>query len=191
MRGGRAAVKSHAAPRGLWAAIVALLVMASAGVAAAADDAPLEDAVKATYLYKFAPFVEWPAAVASSTTFNLCVVGQGPVADLVSRAAEGQRVGAQTIAVSHLQTVSRPVVCELLYIGNSAADNAAEILKTVHGTPVLTVTNAAPDERSKGIINFVTMGNRVRFEIDNKAAADNGLVISSKLLSLAVSVRSR
>jgi YfiR/HmsC-like len=190
MRRGRAAVMRRAAPRALWAAAAALLVVGSAG-AAAADDAPLEDAVKATYLYKFAPFVEWPAALASSTTFNLCVVGQGPVADLVNRAAEGQRVGAQTIAVSHLQTVSRPVVCELLYIANSAADNAAEILKTVHGTPVLTVTNAAPDERSKGIINFVTVGNRVRFEIDNNAAADNGLVISSKLLSLAVAVRSR
>jgi hypothetical protein len=188
--GGRAAVMRRAAPRGLGAAVAALLVLGSAG-AVAADDGPLEDAVKATYLYKFAPFVEWPPAIASSTTFSLCVVGQGPVADLVNRAAAGQRVGAQTIVVSHLQTVSRPVVCELLYIANSAADNTAEILKTVHGTPVLTVTNAAPDERSKGIINFVTVGDRVRFEIDTKAAADNGLVISSKLLSLAVAVRSR
>jgi len=56
---------------------------------------------------------------------------------------------------------------------------------------VLTVTDSMTDPRSKGIINFVIDNNRVRFEIDNRAAAENGLTISSKLLSLAISVRPR
>jgi hypothetical protein len=51
------------------------------------------------------------------------------------------------------------------------------------------VTDARPDARAHGIINFVIEGNRVRFEIDLNAAAENHLLISSKLLNLAVRVR--
>jgi hypothetical protein len=56
---------------------------------------------------------------------------------------------------------------------------------------VLTVTDSARDEPARGIINFLIQNNRVRFEIDNGAAAESGLTISSKLLSLAVSVKPR
>jgi hypothetical protein len=44
---------------------------------------------------------------------------------------------------------------------------------------------------AKGMLNFVIADNRVRFEIDDKTAADSGFVISSKLLSLASHVRPR
>ena len=59
----------------------------------------------------------------------------------------------------------------------------------MRGSPVLTVTDAATDAGAHGIVNFVIEGNRVRFEIDLNAAAENHLMISSKPLDLAVRVR--
>jgi hypothetical protein len=56
---------------------------------------------------------------------------------------------------------------------------------------VLTITDSARNARAKGIVHFVLRDNRVRFEIDEQAAAENGLVISSKVLGLAISVRPR
>jgi hypothetical protein len=56
--------------------------------------------------------------------------------------------------------------------------------------PLLVVTSQAA-EGHKGIINFVIRDDRVRFEIDDAEAARRGLTISSKLLSLAVSVKPR
>jgi hypothetical protein len=53
---------------------------------------------------------------------------------------------------------------------------------------VLTVTDAAPSG-VHGIVNFVLLDDRVRFEIDLGQAARNGIAISSKLLSLAVTVQ--
>jgi hypothetical protein len=44
---------------------------------------------------------------------------------------------------------------------------------------------------ARGIIEFVIENNRVRFNIDDQAAAANGLVISSQLLNLARNVRVR
>ena len=62
-------------------------------------------------------------------------------------------------------------------------------LEAVRGTPVLTVTDAARDGGAQGIVNFVNVDNRVRFEIDLRSAAVNHLEISSKLLNVASRVR--
>jgi hypothetical protein len=56
---------------------------------------------------------------------------------------------------------------------------------------VLTVTDDQADPAESGIINFVLENDRVRFAIDDGAAAANHLTISSKLLGLATRVTGR
>ena len=60
------------------AAGLAVLIL---GGAAAATAAPLELAVKATYLYKLAPFVSWPSTGWATPTAPLviCIQGARPV----------------------------------------------------------------------------------------------------------------
>lgn len=67
----------------------------------------------------------------------------------------------------------------------------AEVVAALQGAPVLTVTDAPQGDATGGVINFVLIDGRVRFDIDQRAAQDNHLVISSKLLGLAVRVRNR
>jgi len=50
----------------------------------------LETAVKATYLYKFAPFVTWPQRPGP---FVICVVGRDPFGPVLDQAVAGQRAG--------------------------------------------------------------------------------------------------
>lgn len=153
----------------------------------------LEYAVKATYLNKFAPFVEWPNAAAEfpGGAFTLCVVGNDPINGVLDRAASGQDVAGRPIVIRHITSVTGNPGCTVMYVTGSDAQSVAGVLAAVRGMPVLTVTDSAPDPAAKGIINFVISDNRVRFEIDDNAAAASGLTISSKLLSLAVHVQSR
>jgi hypothetical protein len=65
-----------------------------------------------------------------------------------------------------------------------------DILDAARGIPVLTVTNQGQDG-VKGIVNLIVQENKVRFEIDDRAAMESGIAISSKLLNLAVRVRPR
>ena len=155
-----------------------------------AQTGTVEYAVKATYLYKFAPYVEWPDGSfhSPSDPLVLCVAGSDAVANLVDEAAQGQTAGGHTVTVRHIVEPKRNSGCHILYVAASHRDPATA-LGMVRGTPVLTVTDARPDARAHGIINFVIEGNRVRFEIDLNAAAENHLLISSKLLNLAVRVR--
>jgi hypothetical protein len=155
-----------------------------------AETPPLELAVKATYLYKFAPFVEWPATAFAtpSSNFNLCVVGDDPFGDVLDRAVAGQQAGDHPIVVR--RSARAAPGCHILYAAGSSAQPLREILDAVRGTAVLTVTDQRQDS-AKGIVNLVVQENKVRFEIDDRAAMDSGIAISSKLLSLAVRVRPR
>jgi hypothetical protein len=165
-----------------------LVMLLPRGVVGA--DQPLELAVKATFITKLLPFVGWPsnALASSGGAFRICVAGKDPFDDLLDRAAYHQSVGGYPVEVSHLEIVTRSNGCQVLYAAGSRDQSVAEMLEVVRGTPVLTITDAATDPKSRGIVNFIISDSRVRFEIDDTAAVQNSLSISSKLLSLAVRV---
>lgn len=169
------------------AVLMVLGLLGAPGPAAAAEGQSLEQAVKATYLYKFGLFVEWPGAAFASanSAVNLCVVGEDPFGATLDNAVNGQRIGGREIAVRRLKTAGRESGCHILYAGGSEAQ---QVMAAVRGSGVLTITDAHAGT-SAGIINFVIKDNRVRFNIDEAAAAQNGITISSKLLSLALDVK--
>lgn len=179
-------------PRWLWLALVLGLAWAPA-VPAHDQGASLEYAVKATYLYKFTPFIDWPprAFAASSSPFDLCVAGDDPFREVLDAAVASQRVGDRRIIVRRLTILERPAGCHILFIGGTDSRAVATALQAAVGMPILTVTDGARDPGAKGMVNFVLQANRVRFEIDDLAAAASGLAISSKLLNLALNVRPR
>ncbi len=181
--------------RGAVAAFAGLCVVANATapVGAAAQAGPLEYAVKAAYLYKVAPFVEWPASAFAGAAgpFSICVQGADPFGATLDRAVAGQRLGAHPIMVRRMDAVSAEAGCQILFAGGSRRQTVADALRAVHGAPVLTVTDGDRPPNSRGVIHFVLKDSRVRFDIDDEAASENGLNISAKLLNLALSVRTR
>jgi hypothetical protein len=151
-------------------------------------DSSLADAVKAAYLDKLGDFVSWPASAFSSPAdpLHLCVAGTDPFGPLLDQAVEGQRIGGHPILVVRLDHMERGMACQILFVSGSLRQGVADALDKVRGAPVLTVTDGASDAGTRGMVNFVLRDNRVRFEIDEISASQSGLMISSKLLSLAV-----
>jgi hypothetical protein len=149
---------------------------------------PLEIAVKAAYLYKFAPFVDWPAEADSTAPFAICVIGADPFGPVLERAVSGQRVGERPIVVRRLSLAVANPPCQIAYLGGTRAQPVKDALRILRGSPILTVTEGSDPA---GIIDLGLVDGRVRFRIDEQAAADNRLTISSKLLSLALAVRPR
>jgi hypothetical protein len=160
---------------------------------AAAQDSAREYAVKAAYLAKFGSFVDWPkSAFASPTTpINICISGQDPFGAALERLLSGQQAGARPIVVRRIATGGRDPGCQILYAGGSDAQSVDQSLAAARGMPTLTVTDDAPAGSNPSVLYFVVRDNRVRFVIDDQAAATNGLTISSELLKLALSVKAR
>ncbi len=182
-------IRCAAGALGLAAAFALLFVITPAS----ATDAPLDQAVKATFLYKFAPFVQWPADAFESpqTPLSICVSGDDGVAELIDRAAAGQRDGDRPILVRHLERTENDVPCQILYVAPNQRQPVSQALAAVQDRPVLTVTDSASSPAAHGMIDFVIEGGRVRFDIDERAAAKAGLMNSSRLLSLARTVTPR
>jgi hypothetical protein len=163
-----------------------LALIAGLGVRARAADLPLEYAVKASYLYKFAPFVQWPPSAFEAPTAPLaiCIAGQDPFGSALSEAVRGQHVNGHPIVVRRVETVHPGMACQILFVGGD--DTEADLQAVAH-EPVLTVTDRSHGGIG-GMIQFVMVRGRVRFAVDQASAQQCGIAISSKLLGLAVSV---
>lgn len=177
----------HRLPSHLFAA-----ALAAALPAREVQAQPLEAAVKAAFLPKFAPYATWPmpAEPQAGAPYAICVVGRDPFGSLIDEAAVGARRDASTIVVRRIEKIDRSSGCHIAYLGGSAIQSVPAALSALAGAPVLTVTDSRVG-RDRGMIHFELKTGRVRFHIDDMAAARSQLALSSKLMSLALSVRQR
>lgn len=144
--------------------------------------------LKANYLHKFTPFTQWPASAfpRPGSPFRLCIGGHDPMGEAIDRLAHGKRVGDRPMVVVRLATVGRDPDCHVLFLGLSRTQTPQEMLALVAGKPILTVADEAL-EAPGAVIQFITVGDRLRFEIRPEAAQAQGLGLSSKLMALSAS----
>jgi hypothetical protein len=182
------------APRQLAAVIaVALMLPFGAFMSSAAAQSPsLEYPIKAAFLFKFGEFVQWPAQAfaPSSGTLNICVVGDSAFAAIVANAVQGETVAGRQVAAQALASIASSDPCHIAYLAGSPKQSVEDAIKELAGKPVLTVTDEGRGSVA-GTIHFIVRNNRVRFAIDDQAAARNGLNLSSALLNIAVTVKRR
>ena len=185
------------APRGkqcLLPRVIALVVMGaifgSLGLSAQKSK-PREFEVKATYLYNFARFVEWPtiAAVAKSDSFPICVLGQDPFGPALDTIVAGETIGGKAVLAKRVLKPQDAVSCRVLYISSSEETRLREVLAGLDKAAVLTVSDIPQFSQRGGMIQFVQESNKIRFEVNLASAEDAGLTLSSELLKVAVLVR--
>ena len=147
--------------------------------------------VKAAFLFNFTKFVEWPpsAFAAPDSPMNICVVGRDPFGRALDEIVQGERVGGRRVAVERLSAMPPPKTCQLVYI-DAEGKEVSKLLASA-GPGVLTVGEGDDFLRDGGIIGFVIENHRVRFDINQAAAENAALKLSSKLLSVARFVEHR
>lgn len=157
------------------------LVLGLLGFRADAEPVPEYD-LKATYLYNFALFTEWPAGNAGDGSFRLCVLGKDPFGPALRR-IEGKLVGGRPIAVARLTTLSAIRQCQLLFVTEREAENMSRIFAELGEASVLTVTDVPAGPPAA--ITLAVDNQRLVFDVALPRAQAASLVLSSKLLKLA------
>lgn len=173
--------------------VIALALVCAAGESCAQPTPPqisLEYAVKATYLYKLAPFVNWPpdTFTAANTPFRICVVGEDPFDNFLEKAVTGRSLGTHPFEVRRMEVLAPGAGCQIVFIGHLHSQSIRQALDAVRGEPVLTVTDSTANPDSGSVMQFVMEDGRVRFDVNTREAERNHLTISSKLLNLALAV---
>jgi hypothetical protein len=173
--------------------LLSLAFILAAGLMAGETDPQDEYQVKAAFLYTFTRFIEWPPEVFAgpSEPFALCVLGKDPFGRALEDMGNGRKFQGRAFAIRRISDPSQTQGCHLLFVSSSERKHVLSAL-TDMGTPGLLTVGESNSQTAEGmIINFTLEDGKIRFEININAAAAvrEKLRVSSRLLSLAVSLK--
>lgn len=178
----------HGRGLSLAAALALLLSAHSVGMvrAQAPRGAPDPELLKAAFVYNFAKFTRWPEAAwrEPSASFRLCTLGQDPLVESLA-GLRGESVGGRPVEVRAVELPLAGRTCHLLYLARSGQARLTELLGSINGQPVLTVSQAPSFARGGGMVELYRDYDRLRFRINVEAARVAGLQLSARLLDLA------
>lgn len=166
-----------------------LICLIAAGAAGQIADQSVEYQVKAAFLLNFAKFVEWPPNVfeAADSPVAICVLGKDPFGQALDDVIQGETVESRKLVIERISKAPAPRMCHVVFVG-SGGKNITEALSSL-GRGVLTVGEGDKFLQDGGMIAMVVENRKVRFDVNQTAAINAGLNLSSRLLTVARSVR--
>ena len=102
---------------------------------------------------------------------------------------KGGKIHGLALIDRRIDSVQQARSCDILFVSTSEDDDLGRDLDELHDAPVLTVSDIPDFVTRGGIVQFVLVGNRVRFEVNLSSAQRARLTLSSQLLKVALAVR--
>jgi len=167
--------------------VVAGLLLLMPATGRAEPTSKEEDLARYSFLYKIAYFVEWPAEALPllGDPFAICALGRHRVRlllnALIRKSVQGRRIAVMLVHDSS-SDLSK---CQMLFVADSEAGRIDQILAAVGTKPILTVGEIPDFAKHGGMVEISPDEDQLDLTINLDAAQRAGLMISSKLLSLA------
>jgi hypothetical protein len=160
-----------------------LIVLVLASGSAFAQDRPAHE-IYSMMLFNFTRYVQWPAEGGSE--FVIGVIGNTEVYNTLNGWYGGKPRGAQTYVIKKFNSAADVTDCQVLYIdkSKSAEFDGAKAKVTGKGTLVITDKNGLGEKGSS--INFKTVDNKLKFELNQKAIEASNLKVSGSLSAMAI-----
>ena len=164
-----------------------ILLLGCTGSGLLADEVIPEYKVKAAFLYNFTKFVEWPAVRTTEPgrPITIGVLGRNPFGDELANITRGRTVNGRSFAVSAVHTTEEAAAVDLLFVCAGEEARMKAMQESLHDAGVLTVGESPQFLAAGGVINFVIVGDKVRFAVNLAASERAGLKLSAQLLKLA------
>ena len=146
--------------------------------------------VKAAAIYNFLLFTSWPDGTSEDGALVVGVLG----ADDIERAfgpVKNEGIGGRPLETRRLRKktpASELYECHVIFLSTSAASDHARLLSLLDDRAVLTISDSEGFLDKGGMINLVTQGNKIKFEVNTAAADRAGIKFRAKLLRLAVRI---
>lgn len=175
----------------LWLLYAPFVFSVCQAQAVPATQAPaVEYQVKASLVFNFMHFIEWPAdAFQHDGQITICLVGRDVYGNAL-RVLEKEVVQGKSLVVKTygLWYPALADACQVVIFSPQEQDTVRQPLSTLSGKSVLTVGETPGFLKSGGIIKFAIINDTVQFEVNLEAAKQARLNISSKMLRLASNV---
>ena len=145
--------------------------------------------LKAAYLLNFARFIYWPEQIIVTTdSFNICVIGDSPFGDSLEKLSN-KKIKNKKIKVKRAKNYEKENACHIVYISESRKGDYKEVINNIDNDSVLTVSDIDGFASSGGMIGFVRVGNKIKFEINVDKSMKSNIKYKSQLLEVADKLR--
>ena len=159
--------------------LVALALLFAWNTSVAEESPERESQITVAYLYHFTKFTEWPTV---SPVFHYCVYDDANFTDLLQQTYSGKTIGDASIEVKNISSQAKLDDCQLIYFPQPGP---ADFLKKASKYAILSVGTQKDFTELGGIIYLFEENQKIRFYVNNAAAANAGLKISSQLQRLS------
>ena len=144
--------------------------------------------VHANIIYRFTKYIDWPANKKSGD-FIIGVVGDSPLYDDLKSLSANKTVGSQKIVVVKMSPSASSYNCHILFISDEESSSLKRIAGLTAGAAVLIVSESDGLARKGSCINFITVDERLKLEINKGNVEQRNLGIASELLELGTIIK--
>lgn len=145
----------------------------------------LEHEIKATYLYNFAKFIDWPVGNFDKDPIYFCVMDKNSLKKSLELLTRGKSIKNRPLQVLFLASANEIKGCHVLYVSNEIIKKFPDIKKDLRLRDLLSVGEAPDFIDFGGQIQFYIENNNVSFEIDLSAIKRSGLKLDARVLNIA------
>ncbi len=142
------------------------------------------DSSTANWIEGFADFVRWDETE-NSESITVGVIAAPEVANYLTRRAN-DRASKPSISVVKLSPSDSLNGIDIVFVGGSNRKHWPDIVRKCSNNKTLSIGLQDGFVEAGGCVEFVVRRNRLRFYIDQGNARRCGIVVSSKLLELAI-----
>jgi hypothetical protein len=148
----------------------------------------LDYKVHANIVYHFTKYLEWPKEVGGSKNFNIGIIGDTRLYAELKTLTVNKSVGSQKIFVKNISGDGPFTNYHMLFLSQGESVNLKKIELMVRNQPVILITENTGLAKKGSSINFVTVGDRLKLEINKRNILSKDIKIASELLQLATIV---
>lgn len=142
----------------------------------------------ANIIYRFTKYIDWPANKKSGD-FIVGIVGDSPLYNELKSLSVNKMVGDQKIVVVKMSSSANSFACHILFISEEESSSLKRIANLTAGAAVLIVSESDGLARKGSCINFITVDDRLKLEINKNNIEQRNMRIASELLELGAIIK--
>ena len=149
-----------------------------------AQERPMHE-VYSMMVYNFTKYVQWPDHDASGE-FVIGVIGNSEVYKTLTGWYAGKARGSKTYVIKKFSSASEVTDCHVLFIDKAKSTEFDAVNEKIKGKGTLIITDKnGMGEKGSGI-NFKTVDNKLKFELNQRVMESSNLKVSGALSSMAI-----
>jgi hypothetical protein len=168
--------------------ILLLLAVSLATVSQLRAQQEINYTVHANIIYRFTKYVDWPADKKTGD-FVIGIVGDTPLYDELKTFVSNKKAGIQKIVITRVPPAAPAFFCHILFISDDESDSIKKIVARMTGVPTLIISETDGLAYRGSCINFTTVHEKLKLEINKNNLDQRHLGIATELLNLGVLIK--